>query len=108
MASGSSGSRVRVIIARYSEETLPGRSEWNVWAISEGLINYEAGWRTTKISSAMTSIKLAAIRSKYCIVSYIQLIVPKAYEYACYVRPRYVTAHGFLFKAGTLCLASLI
>lgn len=38
MDSGSSGSKDRVTIARHSEETLPGVSERDVWAMSEQIM----------------------------------------------------------------------
>lgn len=98
MASGSNNSRDRVTIASYSEETLLGVSEGDVWAMNEGSIDCEARCEAAKIPSTMTIAKLAELTSKYYIPSYIELLVPEANEHACYPRAGCVAVSKFLFK----------
>lgn len=68
----------------------------SVWTMSEGPIDFKAGWEIVKIHSAMTSTKL---KSKYCIPDYIELLVLEAYERACSLRPGRVAIIELMFKS---------
>lgn len=65
--------------------------------MSEGLVNYEADWRAVKIPSNMTFKKLAELRARYCIPHYIDLLLPKPHECACFPRKGCVAVNEFLF-----------